>query len=369
MTVMINNPRRGVGRFVAPPQMLANPTVAMEAVETITPAATAVPTQQYGLSGAENILREAGTSGLNILDSGRREVRDAARTGVGMLMEGRNDVRDLITTIDNDTGEILEDYTSAGGAASDLQAALSGALGPAAQARAMQNFQNSPFLDQVRQNAERAILQNASATGGIGSGNTLDQLYQNAAGLFLNDFNNRFAQLGSLADRGYGAASTEAGIGANLGSLEANLMTDLISRASAIPLQAAGTNAGIASQMANIPLNLGSQAAGYRYQTGRDIADAVQGTTSALSDLVNRQGEGITGMVGDLTTNVNNLIQAATQGDAVAKEQLATLLANLSVQQGSSSAAVPAAQVTQTNRLGQTGQLASGIGALLEALA
>lgn len=347
MTVMINNPKMGVGRFVAPPQMLANPSVAMGSVETITPGVPSAPNQQYGLSGAENILREAGTAGINILDSGRREVRNAARSGIGMLSDAISE-----------TDRIFAPYSSAGEGAADYQAALSGALGPEAQAMAFEQYQSSPYLDQVRQNAERAILQNASAAGGIGSGNTLDQLYQNAAGLFMNDFNNQFARLDPVAGRGYGAAGTRAGIASNLSS-----------QAAGIPLQAANINAGIASQMGQIPVNLGSQAAGYRYQAGRDIADAVQGTTSALSDLVNRQGEGITGMVGDLTTNVNNLIQAATQGDAVAKEQLATLLANLSVQQGSSSAAVPAAQVTQTNRLGQTGQLASGIGALLEALA
>lgn len=294
-----------------------------------TQAMPQTPAPAYGLSGAESALMQGGQAGIEQL----------TRTG--------QDVGGILSGAYGAAQDTMSPYTTAGAGASDLQAALSGAMGAGAQQTAMGNYQSSPYVDQARLNAERAILRNASATGGIGGGNTLDQLYQNAAGMFMQDYGNQFNRLGQVADRGYGAAQNIAGIGASLGG------------------QGAGIRSALGQQAAQIPGNVSSQIGGYRYQAGRDLSSNIGQTTSALANLINQQGAGISDMTGEFTTNVNNLIQASAQGDAQAKEQLAMLLSNLAVGQGSQLGSIPAAQLGSTNRLGQTGQLASGIGALL----
>ena len=289
----------------------------------------AQPTQQYGLSGAENALAAGARGGLNHLN----------QAGI--------DVNSILSGGYQGAQQDLQPYTSAGGQASNLQAQLSGALGAPAQQQALSNYQTSPFYDETRAQAERAITQNAAAGGNLASGNTLDQLYQNASGMFLDDFNNRMEQLGGISQRGYGAARDVAGIGADLSSRGAAIRSDLGHRA------------------ANVPLNAGYKAADYRSQAGRDIAQASADTTSSLATLMNQQGAGISDMTGDFTSNIQSLIEAATQGDANSKYKLATILSNLSSGSATQNTNIPFTNIQTTNTLGQVGQLASGIGGML----
>lgn len=264
----------------ANPQKFTNTTPALAQLQPQGGGAAAQPTTatpQYGLSGLEG----------------------AYQTGIDQLSP----------------------YQQTGAAANTRLADYLGLGGPEAQATAFQNFQSSPYTDQVRKNAERAILQNASATGSVGSGNTLDQLYQNAAGLFLDDFYTQGLGLSDMANRGFGAATNAAGMYSNLG--------------------------------------------GARYQAGRDVSGNIGGITSGLSSLVNQQGAGISDLVGNTANNVNNLLQSAYGGDANAKMQLMQLLSNLATQSGSQVGSLPIIPGYQSNYLGQAGQIASGIGGLL----
>lgn len=290
----------------------------------------AQPTQQYGLSGAENALAAGAQGGLSQI----------GRTGI--------DVNNILSGGYQNANQQLSPYASSGVQANYLQAALSGAMGNQAQSQAMSNYQTSPFYDEARAQAEKAITQNAAAGGNLASGNTLDQLYQNASGMFLNDYNNRFSQLGQVSDRGYNASIGLAGIVSDLSRQGASIRSDL------------------GQMAAGIPIGAGSQAADYRMQAGRDIAGATANTTSALANLINQQGSGISDMVGNYSNNIQALMQQATQGDAGAKEQLATILANISTGSASQQAALPTYTPATTNTLEQVGQLTSGIGGMLQ---
>lgn len=282
------------------------------------------PVPQYGLGGAENALITAG-------NLGNQQIQQTMQDVSGIFNQGMKG---------------LNPFIAPGQQANDQQAALSGALGPEAQAAAMEAYQSSPFLDQARTNAERAITRNASALGGLGSGNTLDQLYQNAAGMFLGDFNDNFSRLGEVANRGYGAATTGAGLSG----------------------QEAGIQAGLGQTAAQIPLGLGGQIGEYRYQAGRDIANSIGSTTSGLAGLSERQGAGLSDITGNVTNNINSLLQNYYQGDAQSLEQLASLLSNLAVQGSSQYSGMPIIPGMQSNLLGQLGQVASGTGGLLQGL-
>lgn len=274
--------------------------------------------QQYGLRPAISTLTNAG--------------RDAS----GMIRDTSNQVSGLY----NQGLQMLQPYQQTGTQANSLQAALTGALGPEAQKKAFADYQYSPGVEWAQKQGEQSVLRNAAAAGGLGGGNTLKALQEFGTGLALQDYGNQFGRLGQVADRGYGAATTGAGLQG----------------------QQAGIQSNLGQFAANIPLQTGSQISGLQYQAGRDLSSNIGNTTSSLANLINQQGAGMTDIYGNATNNINSLLQQAYSGDAAAKEQLATLLANVGSQSASQYAGQPIVTGQPTNYLGQLGQIASGVG-------
>lgn len=278
----------------------------------------------YGLNPAMGTLGQAGLDATARIDQTQQMVGDIYKEGISYL----------------------DPYMQSGSKANDLQAALSGALGPEAQAQAFANYQTSPGVEFAQKEAERALLRNASATGGLGGGNVLRDLTQLAAGTFMQDYNNHFNQIGSVADRGYGSATTGAGLQGQQGQVQA----------------------GLGQFAANIPLRVAEAQAAMQFQAGRDIAGGVQNTTSSLANLIQNQGAGMADITGNATNNINALYQNAMNGDAASKEQLAAMLANLSTNNASMNSNMPIIPGQGSNLLGQMGQVASGIGGLYAGL-
>lgn len=231
----------------------------------------------------------------------------------------------------------LNPYTSAGKGASNLQAALSGALGPEAQRAAFANYNESPEVAYMRQQGEKAILRNAAATGGTQGGNVLQALQRHGLGLAQQDYANSFNRLGSLADRGQSSANLLGGIQAN-----------------------AGMKAG------DYAYGTGGQLAQYRTRAGENIANNYAGTTSALSGLINQQGTDLANIIGQGGGNIAQLLASYGQMSAEQQQQLATLLANIAT--GSASTFAGASQLPNVNdgeMLGGIGNLLGGIGAVM----
>lgn len=101
----------------------------------------------------------------------------------------------------------LSPYQQAGTTALNQQQALLGLLGPEAAAKAFETFNQSPGSQYQQQQSEKAILQNAAATGGLGGGAVLKSLQKNAQGLASQDYNTYFANIGALSNQGYNAAA------------------------------------------------------------------------------------------------------------------------------------------------------------------
>ena len=91
------------------------------------------------------------------------------------------------------------------------------------QAQAFQQLQESPGQQFLRKRQEKAILRNASATGGLGGGNVLNALQENAFGLAQTDIQNQFGRLGQLAGQGQQATTSTAQFGAGTSANIANL--------------------------------------------------------------------------------------------------------------------------------------------------
>jgi len=96
----------------------------------------------------------------------------------------------------------LAPYAEAGAPALEQQQAIMGLLGPERQAQAIQGISESPgFQESVRQ-GEEAILQRASATGGLRGGNVQAALAQFRPQMLSQAIEQQYTRLGGMTDLG-----------------------------------------------------------------------------------------------------------------------------------------------------------------------
>jgi hypothetical protein len=106
--------------------------------------------------------------------------------------------------------ELLSPYSQGGEAAFSQQQAMLGLLGPEAQQQALEGIQSDPTFNALTAQGEDAILQNASATGGLRGGNTQAALSQFRPNLLNQMINQKFNQLGGLTHVGQASAAGQA---------------------------------------------------------------------------------------------------------------------------------------------------------------
>jgi hypothetical protein len=96
---------------------------------------------------------------------------------------------------------------------------------PEAQRRAVSAIEQSPFFQAMAQQGENAMLQQASATGGLRGGNTQAALAQFRPGLLNQMVQQRFANLGGLTQIGQASAAGQAAQGMQSANAIGNLLT------------------------------------------------------------------------------------------------------------------------------------------------
>lgn len=278
----------------------------------------------FGLAGAEDAIARGVLGGSSALQNTQQNVGGTFDQGVSGL----------------------QPFVGPGQDANQLQAALSGALGPEAQAQAFQNFQASPGQAFLQEQGERGLLRTAAARGDLGGGNLGRELSVFNQGLALQDLDAQFGRLGDVATRGLSGATTIGGLRG----------------------QQAGIQGQLGQQIGQNIFQGGRDVSQLRQQAGRDIQQGISQTTSSLANLINQQGAGTTDILSTGTENINQMIQLAQQGDAAAQEQLAQILANLGIQGASTFGAQPIIPGATTNLLGDLGTVTGGVGGLLSNL-
>lgn len=108
----------------------------------------------------------------------------------------------------------LAPFTEAGEAALEQQSALLGLSGTEAQQAAFDAFAESPGQQYLREQQERALVRNASAVGGLGGGNVLTALQEQAAGIASTDLENQLNRLAGISGTGQTAATDIGALGA-----------------------------------------------------------------------------------------------------------------------------------------------------------
>jgi hypothetical protein len=145
------------------------------------------------------------------------------------------------------TQSSLDPSIEAGNLAREQQQALLGLSGEDAQAAAFAAMQQSPGQQFLRDRAQKNLLRNSSAIGGLGGGNVRSALVQQGVGFAQQDLQNQFGRLGQLAGQGQSAATSIGQFGQQTsGNIGNALIAGGNARATGILNQNAALQQGIA---------------------------------------------------------------------------------------------------------------------------
>jgi len=145
-----------------------------------------------------------------------------------------------------ETKEQLLPFIQGGTPAFEQQQALSGALGPEAQAEAFANFQEDPGTEFLREQGLRLIESGAGLSGNLGGGDRLREITKFSQGLALQNLGSRFNQLGAVTGTGLTAAQALGGVSGGAASgISQALQAAGAGKAAGITGSAAGLRGGI----------------------------------------------------------------------------------------------------------------------------
>jgi hypothetical protein len=118
--------------------------------------------------------------------------------------------------------KLLKPYVDAGSGAMTDMRSLTGLRGATAQKNAITALETGPQMQAMIEQGENAILQNASATGGLRGGNTQATLAQFRPQLLNQLIEQQFSKYGQIAGLGQASAAGQAAAaqqtGANIGN-------------------------------------------------------------------------------------------------------------------------------------------------------
>lgn len=162
------------------------------------------------------------TGGLSLI-SGRRQA-SAAQTAAGTqsaaALAGIEEQRRQFDTV----RELLQPFVEGGTGAFRRQLDLAGVSGPAAQRAAIAAIEQGPEFAALTRQGEEAILQRASATGGLRGGNVQGALAQFRPQVLSSLIEQQYGRLGGLAATGQASAAGVGTAGMQTGANVSNLL-------------------------------------------------------------------------------------------------------------------------------------------------
>lgn len=315
----------------------------------------------YGQLGSEGAINSYTDSGIDFLRQGYDYANQNITGTLGDVLGTLQETRSQVDSSLNRGIGYLDPYKEGGPEARNLQLAFSGALGPEAQAQAFQNYRNSPGVDFMVGEGERAITRNAAAMGGSQGGNVMRELMKFGTGVAMQDFGNQFDRLGGLSMQAQQAANAQAGMEGQRSNIYTNLGTTFAGSQMQSGLAMGNIAAQLASQAGSMDQNRGLQIGRNRMQTGRDVSSTIADTQSALTLLQQSLAAGESDIIGTGANNIMALVDRAYNGDAQAIEQLGVVLANLGVLGSSQYSGQPFVGFEDPDTLATLGRVFSGL--------
>ncbi len=121
--------------------------------------------------------------------------------------------------------ELLKPYTEAGLPALEAQQAFLGLQGPEAERAAIERISGGETFQALANQGEEALLQRASATGGLRGGNIQGALAQFRPQLLSSLIEQQYGRLGGLTTMGQRSAAGVGAAGMETGTNVANLLS------------------------------------------------------------------------------------------------------------------------------------------------
>lgn len=134
-------------------------------------------------------------------------------------------------------------YREAGTSALGSMGDLLGMNGPEAASAAIAALKSSPMFQSLFNTGQEAVLQNASATGGVRGGNTQRSLYDLGSNTLAQLISDQISRLGGVAGLGEGATNAGAGFGQHTADAMTAIFGDQGSALASKYLAKAGINA------------------------------------------------------------------------------------------------------------------------------
>lgn len=120
--------------------------------------------------------------------------------------------------------KLLNPFVEGGQDAFAQQLSLAGVNGAGQQGQMIDQIAASPEMQAMTQQGENALLQNASATGGLRGGNTQGALAQFRPQVLSQLINQQYSRLGGLSSMGQNAAAGVGNAGQNMANATSGLM-------------------------------------------------------------------------------------------------------------------------------------------------
>lgn len=200
-------------------------------------------------------------------------------------------------TAGNQAIQDLKPYEQAGQLAIQGQQDLIGLGGAGAQQQAIDNIANGVEMQSLTQQGENAILQNASATGGLRGGNTQQALATFRPATLSALINQQYERLGGLSTLGANTTGSIAQLGQASAAQQASASTALGNGISGALGQAGSNMAGLAASnmtnMANINSQYGNNQQALTQQQGQISAGLSMANANANIGFANSLASGV----------------------------------------------------------------------------
>jgi hypothetical protein len=174
----------------------------------------------FGLSGAA--LAGIAVGGATLI-SGMAQAdaaESAAAAQTGAAQAGIEEQRRQFDAVQ----KLLAPYVSAGQPALEAQQAFLGLRGPEAERAAIERIRGGETFQALASQGEEALLQRASATGGLRGGNIQGALAQFRPALLSNLIEQQYGRLGGMTALGQQSAAGVGAAGQQTGVNVANLL-------------------------------------------------------------------------------------------------------------------------------------------------
>jgi hypothetical protein len=282
-----------------------------------------------GLASATGTLQGAETRARADLTPAMEEVAKLYGLNVDDLRQAGQVARGDIERTYGQAGQLFTPYQQAGTTALQKQLALSGALGQDAFNAA---YQESPYVQFLREQGERSTLSGAAATGGLGGGRVQQELVRFGQGLAGKGLQEQINNLAGLSSQGMQAAAGGADIFTGMGTNLANLGTGTAQNIAGQRQGLAGERSAYGVNLANLASSTGTNIANLQAQAARDtasqraragelLAAQIEGTTVNLADLAGAQGTNLSNAFRDFGNAGLNLSQRYITDQIAAQQQ------------------------------------------------